>query len=79
MLTCRQMTELVTDHLEGRLALGDRLRFQLHLGMCTYCRAYLRQMRQTIAALGRLPDDPMPAKIEDELLRRFRSWKKTRA
>jgi len=75
MLTCRQMTELVTDHLEGRLPLGDRLRFQLHLGLCFRCRRYLRQMRLTIATLGKLPDQPMPAAVQAELLARFRGWK----
>ena len=77
MLTCRQMTELVTDYLEGRLTLGDRLRFQIHLGGCRHCRKYLRQMRRTIATLGALPEEAMPKAVEDELLRRFKNWKRT--
>jgi predicted anti-sigma-YlaC factor YlaD len=75
MLTCRDMTEIVTDYLEGRMTLGTRMRFHMHLGMCKHCRAYLRQMRLTVATLGRLPDEPMPADVKDELLRRFRGWK----
>ena len=74
MLACRTMTELVTDHLEGRLALADRLRFQFHLGLCRHCRAYLRQMRQTLRLVGKLPDQPIPTEVKDELLRRFRGW-----
>lgn len=69
------MTEIVTDYLEGRMTLGTRMRFHMHLGMCKHCRAYLRQMRLTVATLGRLPDEPMPADVKDELLRRFRGWK----
>lgn len=75
MLTCRELTELVTDYLEGAMSLGDRLRFQFHLGMCKHCRAYLRQMRQTIDLLGRLPEEPIPDPVRAELLRRFRGWK----
>ena len=74
MLTCREITELITDHLEGRLSLLQRVRFQLHLGMCRHCRAYLRQMRATIEALRILPVEPVPPELPGELLRRFRNW-----
>ncbi len=76
MLTCRELTELVTDYLEGRLSLAQQMRFQLHIGMCRHCRAYLRQMRGTIQALGSLPEEPVPPELREELLRRFRSWKR---
>lgn len=75
MLTCKQLTELVTEYLEGRMSLADRMRFQLHIGMCRHCRAYLRQMRQTIRTLGKLPDESVPPEVLDDLLCRFRSWK----
>ena len=79
MLTCREITELVTDYLEGHLGFADRLRFQFHLGMCKHCRAYLRQLRATMGAVKKLRDEDAGAKIPDdvqaELLRRFRDWK----
>lgn len=75
MLTCRELTELVTDYLEGRLRVVERLRFQLHLGMCRHCRAHLRQMRLTVRTLGALPAEPISADVRDELLSRFRSWR----
>lgn len=75
MLTCKQITELVTDYVEGALPLRDRLRFQLHLGMCRHCRAYLRQMKLTAKALRHLPAPELPPELEQELLRRFESWK----
>lgn len=79
MLTCKQITELVTDYLEGRMSLGDRIRFQIHLGMCRHCRAYLRQMKVTVAALGQLPDEiEIPQPIRDELRRRFADWHRNR-
>ncbi len=77
MLSCREVTELVTDFVEGRLSWWDRLRFQLHLGMCRHCREYLRQMKTTQRLLGSLPPQPPPPEIEAELLRRFQDWKRT--
>lgn len=80
MLTCKEITELVTDYLEGRLSLADRMRFQMHVGMCKHCRAYLKQMKVTVAALGKMPDDAaMPGDVQDELRKRFADWHKARA
>ena len=75
-LSCKQVSEAVTDYLEGALTFFDRLRFQMHLGMCFACRNYLRQMKQTIRTLGKLPAEPIPSKVRDELLERFKDWKK---
>ena len=74
MLTCRKLTEIVTDYLEGRLALLERMRCQCHIGMCRRCRAYLRQMSLTIMALGRIPAEPVSVAVRDELVRRFSGW-----
>lgn len=77
MLMCRDVTELVTDFVEGRMGWWDRLRFQLHLGMCRHCREYLRQVRSTVRMTGSLPGEPPPPEVEAELLRRFRNWTST--
>lgn len=75
MLTCNEITALVTDYLEGRMRLADRMRFQMHVGMCKHCRAYLKQMKATVAALGQMPDDAeMPSEVSDELRKRFAAW-----
>jgi predicted anti-sigma-YlaC factor YlaD len=78
MFTCRQMTELMTDYVEGRMPFYDRMRFRMHVGMCRHCREYLRQMRLVGAALGHMTADdapPMPEGVEAELMARFRDWK----
>jgi anti-sigma factor RsiW len=71
MLTCQQLTELITEYLEGQLSFWRWLEFQMHLGMCRHCRAYLRQMKATIRTLGHLPTESMPPDVKAELLRRF--------
>ncbi len=75
-LTCVEVVDAVTDYLEGAMGPFKWLRFQMHLGMCVGCRTYLKQMKQTIQALGRLPAEPIPPDIRDELVARFRTWKK---
>jgi len=75
-MTCKEFVEIITDYLEGTLSFLNRVRFHLHLGMCHGCRVYLRHMRQTIKTLGRLPEEPVPPLVRDQLLERFRTWKK---
>ena len=74
MLTCREMVELVTDHLEGRLDAAETERFEAHLAECEACTLYIEQMRMTIAALGDIPPETVSPKAERELLDAFRGW-----
>lgn len=76
MLTCQELTELVTDYVEGRLSRWERLRFSMHVGWCRHCRAFLRDRKLTIKTLGKLPADPIPPGVRDELLEKFRDWKR---
>ena len=57
-LTCREVVELLTDHLEGALAPGERARVEEHLATCPDCTAYVEQLRTTIGVLGRLREVP---------------------
>ena len=75
MLTCKEMTELVTDYLERRMSRRRRMSFWMHVSMCGGCRAYLSQMKQTIRVVGQLPDEPMPPEVGAELRRRLASFK----
>lgn len=73
-LPCRELVELVTDYLEGRLAPTDHARFEAHLDECSACETYLEQMRQTIRALGRLPEESLSPEARDALLVAFGDW-----
>jgi len=74
MLSCKELTELITDYVEGRLSLMQRMRFKLHLGLCRDCREYLRQMRLTVRTLGRLPEESLTPAIREKLLEQFNDW-----
>ena len=75
MLSCKEMTELITDYLERRLSFFDRARFQMHLGMCQHCRRYLKQTKLLVAALGAMPPEPVPGDVMKLLLAGFDDWK----
>lgn len=74
-MTCKELVELVTDYLEGALPPEDVADFEKHLAICTGCRNYLTQMRQTILGLGNLTEESIPEDAKRELLVLFRDWK----
>jgi len=76
-LNCQQLVELVSDYLEGALGPADVARFEGHIAACEGCREYLAQMRLTIQALGRLPEESIPPAAREELLTAFRTWRKS--
>ena len=75
-LPCQELVELVTDYLEGRLPEPQRVRFETHLALCSGCRTYLEQMRQTLRALGRLAEESIQPEAKQRLLVAFRDWRR---
>ena len=73
-LTCAEIVELVTEYLEGGLSTEERERFEEHIAFCDWCLTYLDQMRETIAATGRVQLETLPAELEVRLLEAFREW-----
>ena len=75
-LTCQELTEVLTDYLEGVMAPEERARFDAHLALCEGCVHYVTQMRQTIAATHELRREDVEATAPDDLLAAFRAWKR---
>lgn len=73
-LTCRELVEVVTDYLEGRMPAERRLLFEEHVAFCSWCQTYLDQMRHTIRATGTLREEDLGADTRDRLLDAFRNW-----
>ena len=73
--TCREIVEVVTDYLEGRLPLEARTRFEQHLVYCDWCRVYLEQIRQTIRVAGSVSEESFGSQTREDLVRLFRDWK----
>ncbi|MCI0356491.1 MAG: zf-HC2 domain-containing protein [Acidobacteria bacterium] len=75
-MSCKELTEVITEYLEGTLPEAERARFEYHLGLCPGCQTYLEQMRLTVRAVGRLSEESIPPEVRDQLLAAFRGWKK---
>lgn len=70
MPTCREMSELATDYMEGTLTWRQWLAARRHLFFCALCRAYYDQMAKLARLLraGQMP--PPDAATEQALLAR---------
>ena len=49
--TCRELTPVLSQSLERRLTLRERLTLRLHFLICVYCVRYLEQLRLMRAAV----------------------------
>lgn len=72
-MSCQQFVEIVTDYLEQQLDEARRLWTDEHLAECDACREYLRQMRETIAALRNLGDETLGADQRERILAAMRT------
>jgi predicted anti-sigma-YlaC factor YlaD len=77
-LTCKEVTELVTEYMTDDMTIEDRARFEQHLHACTWCMTYLRQMRRTVDWTSQLGSETEPS-AEQKLAEVFRRWKRERA
>lgn len=71
-ISCQEVVEVITDYLEGKLPPEDVAIFEAHLALCDGCQWYLDQMRITIATVGRIEDEAVPAELRKTVLDAFR-------
>lgn len=74
-LVCREAVELMSDYLDGALRRRDRRRLERHLADCDGCRAYLEQLRTTVALAGRAEPDGLTPEALEGLVEVYRHWK----
>ena len=75
-ITCQELTEVLTDYLEGAMPPDERAAFEAHLALCEGCVHYLTQMRQTIESVRELHPAHVEATAPDDLLAAFRAWQR---
>jgi len=51
MLSCKEVTKLADDLVDKKLPFSQRVSVQFHLFICVRCRAYVDQVRKTVATL----------------------------
>jgi anti-sigma factor RsiW len=52
MRECREVIDLLTEYLEGGLALLEARRLEAHLASCDACAGFLASLRTVRAAVG---------------------------
>jgi predicted anti-sigma-YlaC factor YlaD len=68
MLSCNEVTRLLSDSQERTLRLHERMTMRMHLMMCSGCRNFGRQMaviRSAMRTLVRQDRGPDPAEGDE--------------
>jgi anti-sigma factor RsiW len=73
-LACRQVVELLGDHLEGGLSRRSRRRLEAHLRGCPHCTEYLAQLEATVALTGTLRGEDLSPELRRDLGQVFDRW-----
>ena len=77
-MTCREFTDFIVDHFEGKLPKRVADEFDDHLSVCPTCRTYLRNYRLTVdlvrdsEARDEVPEDVPPELVAAVLSARRR-------
>ena len=78
MLSCKDVTKLVSESMDRSLPFGKRIGVRLHLLMCKFCARYERQLlliRETVrrlAATVEAPGEPFGETLSEEAKERIR-------
>jgi anti-sigma factor RsiW len=73
-LSCQEIVELVTEHLEGTMDEPLRAAFDAHLARCDGCTLYVEQIEAMIRFAGTIEADALPADFRAGLLEAFRDF-----
>jgi hypothetical protein len=78
MLSCKDVTQLISESMDTSLPIGKRIGMRLHLLMCKFCSRYERQLlliRDTLrylVAKEEKPGEPPGETLSEEAKERIR-------
>ena len=72
-MQCKELIQLVTEHLEGTIAEAEREQLETHASECAWCERYIEQTRQLIGALATLDEGAADGEAWQRALTSFRS------
>ncbi len=64
MLSCKDVTRLISQSMDRSLPMGKRIGVRLHVLMCRFCARYERQLlliRETVRRIAAMEDQPEPS------------------
>jgi anti-sigma factor RsiW len=68
MITCRDLSDLLPDLVDGELSAQQRELIRNHLRRCPSCVAYVESYQVTVWLARRLPPVPLPPATAQRLL-----------
>jgi len=71
VLTCQEVSERASAHVDGELRGMAWVQFRLHLMMCDGCGNFVSQVRRTKALIRSVLDAGRPAVADQVLLRAY--------
>lgn len=72
MISCREITNLLADYLEGSLDPKTAEALEAHLSGCRTCDNFLQTYQTTTTLLRDLGEEEVPGELKDRVLRFFR-------
>lgn len=70
-MTCQEFVDFLAAYFDGELTNEQRMLFDEHLAECRDCSNYLdsfAKTRELAKRACRMPDDPVPAEVPEELI-----------
>jgi predicted anti-sigma-YlaC factor YlaD len=74
-ISCKEIVELVTAHLDGALDSETTARVEHHLQLCPGCLNYVEQMRTTAHIIEAITPEAIDPDFRERLLDAFRQWR----
>ena len=65
MSKCSDVIERVHSVIDGEATTWNRMRFFMHLGMCSKCRRYYQQMKGVVESSGEVTQEDLPDDFEN--------------
>ena len=78
MLSCKDVTKLLSESMDRSLPLGKRVGVRVHLLICRFCASYKRQLllireaARRIAAMEEKPGEPSGQALSEQAKDRIR-------
>ncbi len=76
-VSCQEVVEVLTEYLDAALTAEEAALVEQHLNFCPGCVWYLDQLRATVAAVGRIEPEAVPAAMQSRLLAAFRDRRRS--
>lgn len=66
--TCKQVTSLISDYLNDKLAPAVKRDFQQHLRLCPDCVSFLNTYKKSVSVTRSIGPEEIPPRIRDNIV-----------